>query len=160
MLESDLSNNDLGIPYIVMSKAQGSLLQHTWDNSEKDVPEMSHEQKAKVIIQLGAMTWQLSRLGFNQAGSLFEESRDFQIKTCLSRGLILDERHTLEDVPRGPFSSEKAYYDAQISAFIQHAKYLPLGPHCFFAPIPAQSEYDDHAAFKKAADWWNDFVAV
>ena len=121
---------------------------------------MSHEQKTKIIFQLGVITWQLSRLCFDQAGSLFEEDGEFQIKTCLSRGLLLNGRHSLGDFNRGPFKSEKDYYEAHVSAFLEHVKYLQLGHHCFFAPIPARNEYDDYAGFRKASDWWSDFVTV
>ena len=143
-----------------MSKAQGTPLQRTWKDLGKDGLNMSYEQKTKIVFQLGVITWQLSRLCFDQAGSLFEENGEFQIKTCLSRGLLLNERHSLGDVNRGPFKSEKDYYEAHISAFLEHVKYLQLGHHCFFAPIPARSEYDDYAGFRKASDRWSDFVTV
>ena len=143
-----------------MSKAYGTPLQRTWKDSEKDELNISHEQKTKILFQLGVITWQLSRLSFDQAGSLFEEDGEFQIKPCLSRGLLLDERHSLGDINRGPFKSEKDYYEAHDSAFLEHVKYLQLDHHCFFAPIPARSEYDDYAGFRKASDWWSDFVTV
>ncbi|MCJ1231354.1 hypothetical protein MMC12_008031 [Toensbergia leucococca] len=147
-------DNEIGIPFILMSKARGLPLQYTWK------ADMSNEQKAKILFQLGVITEQLSQLRFDQAGSLFEEDEVFHIKTCLSRGLLLNERHALEDVPRGPFNFARDYYEAQIRAFLDHVKYLPLGHHCFFAPIPAQNEYDDFAKFQKASDWWSDFVTV
>ncbi len=106
------------------------------------------------------ITWQLSRLRFGQARSLIEENREFYIKTCLSRGLVLNQRHALEDIPRGSFKFEKHYYEAQITAFLEHVKYLALGHHYFFAPNPARSEYDNDAGFRATTDWWNDFVAV
>ena len=143
-----------------MSKAHGSPLERIWKNSEKDKPNISHAQKTKILFQLGVVTWQLSRLCFDQAGSLFEEDGEFKIKTCLSRGLLLNERHSLGDINRGPFKSEKDYYEAHVSAFLEHVKYLQLGHHCFFAPIPARSEYDDYVEFRKASDWWSDFVTV
>lgn len=143
-----------------MSKAHGSPLQRTWKDSKNDEPKMSQEQKMKIMSQLGAIIWQLSRLCFNEAGSLFEEDGEFQVRTCLSRGLLLNERHSLGDLHRGPFRSEKDYYEAHVLAFVEHAKYLPLGHHCFFAPIPARSEYDDDAGFRKASDGWSDFVTV
>ena len=143
-----------------MSKAHGSPLQRIWKDSEKDEPNMPYEQKTKIMFQLGVITWQLSRLSFDQAGSLIEEDGKFKIKTCLSRGLLLNERHSLGDVNRGPFKCEKDYYEAHISTFLEHVKYLQLGHHCFFAPIPARSEYDDHAGFRKASDRWSDFVTV
>jgi len=143
-----------------MSKAHGSPLQHTWKNlGTHREPDISQEQKAK-IVQLGTITEQLSRLSFKQAGSLFEEDGEFHIKTCLSRGLLLNGRHALGDIHRGPFKYEEDYYNAQISAFVEHVKYLPLGHHCFFAPVPARSEYDDYAGYRKASDWWSDFVTV
>ncbi len=58
------------------------------------------------------------------------------------------------------FQSEKHYYEAHVSAFLEHVKYLQLGHHCFFAPIPARSEYNDYAGFRKASDGWSDFVTV
>ncbi|KAL8742709.1 MAG: hypothetical protein Q9190_004848 [Brigantiaea leucoxantha] len=135
-------------------------LQHTWKKSEKDELNMSHEQKTKILFQLGMVTWELSRLDFDQAGSLFEEDGKFQIKTCLSRGLLQDGRHLIEDLNRGPFKSEKDFYEAHVSAFLEHVQYLRLRHHCFFAPIPAQSEYDDYEGFRKASDLWSDFVTV
>ena len=144
-----------------MSKAHGSPLQHIWEASGGDqAVGISQEQKAKIVFQLGAITEHLSRLCFDQAGSLFEEGGELCVKTCLSRGLLCDGRDTLEDILRGPFKSERDYYEAQISAFIEHAKCLPLGYHCFLAPIPARSEYDDYARFRKASNWWSDFVTV
>jgi len=144
-----------------MSKAYGSPLQHTWRALEThNESDMSQGQKAKIVFQLGVITEQLSRLCFDQAGSLFEKEGEFYIKTCLSRGLLLNGRHALRDIPRGPFKFEKDYYEAQILAFFEHVKYLPLGHHCFFAPIPAQSEYDDYAEFRGASDSWSDFVTV
>ena len=142
-----------------MSKAHGSPLQCKWKDSEKDGSNMSHEQKTKIIFQLGLITWQLSRLCFDQAGSLFEEDGEYHIKTCLSRGLLMNERYSL-DINRGPFKSEKHYYEAHVSVYLEHVKYLQLGHHCFFAPIPARSEYGDCAGFRKASDWWSDFVTV
>jgi len=72
----------------------------------------------------------------------------------------LHGRHALGDIHREPFRYEKDYYNAQISTFIEHVKYLPLSHHCFFAPVLARSEYDDYAEFRKASDWWSDFVTV
>lgn len=143
-----------------MSKAPGSPLQHTWKDSEKDEPNMSQEKKIKVMFQLGVIIWQLSRLCFDEAGSFFEEDEEFQIRTCLSRGLLLYERQSLEDINRGPFKSEKQYYEAHVSIFLEHVKYLQLGHHCFFAPIPVRSEYNDYVGFRKASDGWSDFAIV
>ncbi len=102
----------------------------------------------------------LSRLSFGQAGSIFEENGEFYVKTCLSRGLLLNQRYAIEDIPRGPFKSQRDYYSAHLSAYFEQAKYFPLDHHCFLAPIPARSEYSNDAEFRKASDWWSDFVTV
>lgn len=102
----------------------------------------------------------LSRLSFGPAGSLFEEKEEFYVKTCLSRGLLLNQRYAIEDIPRRPFKSERDYYSAHLSAHFEQAEYFPLGHHCFLAPIPARSEYNNNAEFRKALDWWSDFVTV
>ena len=65
----------------------------------------------------------------------------------------------MEDIPRGPFSSEIAYLNAHITAYLEHVQYYPLNPHCFLAPIPNIEDYNnDRASFYRASDLWNDFV--
>ena len=136
-----------------MSKAPGSPLQHAWKSSETHYnPNISQERKAKITFQLRVIADHLSRLHFDQAGSLFEEDEKYHIKTGLSRGLLLQGRHALEDIPRGPFKYEKNYYNAQILTFIEQAKYVELGHRCFFAPVPARSEYIDDTEFREASD--------
>ena len=110
-----------------MSKAHGSPLQHTWRNLETHgKPDISQEQKLKIAFQLGIITEHLSRLCFNQAGSLLEEDGAFPIKTCLSRGLLFDGRHALGGLYCGLFKYEKYYYNAQISTFVECIKYSSL----------------------------------
>ncbi|KAL8646385.1 MAG: hypothetical protein Q9226_006877 [Calogaya cf. arnoldii] len=157
---SSSKDNEVGIPYMLLSIASGSPLEDTWKNPGADEPNMTHVDKAKIVTQLGVIAWQLSQLRFPQAGSIVEEDGSFSVRTCLSRGMVLHERDELEDVPRGPFNSEQEYFQSHLSAFLQHVKYLPLGFHCLFAPIPALTEYKDPAACRMAVDWWNDFVAV
>lgn len=146
-IKSPSRENDIGIPYILMSKADGALLQWKWNSSSKI-------QKAKILSQLGRITWELSGIRFDRIGLLFKENDTFQIKSCLSRGLVLNERNLLEDLHRGPFVSEHEYYDAHVSAFLQQAKNLPLSHHCFFAPLPTQSEYSDTFEYQRAAGRW------
>lgn len=81
-----------------------------------------------------------SRLCCNQAGSFLKEDGKFYIKTCLSRRLRLDQRHTLEDASRRPFQFECDYYEAENLAFSAHVKYLPSGHHCFLRRIIAHHE--------------------
>jgi hypothetical protein len=136
-----------------MSKASGLPLNEYWKVLDK-------HDKEKVLFQLGTITWQLSELQFDQAGSLFEENEGFQIKTCLSRGLLMYERYSLDDLHRGPFNFETEYYQALLSAFLQHVQFLPLAHHCFFAPIPAPNDYDDNSEYQTASGRWSDFVTL
>ena len=146
---SSSARNDIGIPYILMSRAPGTPLRHSW-------AFMSHEDKARVLRQLGVMTWQLSQLRFDQIGSLIEGREDPMVETCLSRGLLVHDRHSLADLQRGPFVCAADYYSAPVSAFQEHATILPLSPHCFFAPLPLPEEYDNNLQFKSARDRWHD----
>ncbi|KAI4156828.1 MAG: hypothetical protein L6R39_000994 [Caloplaca ligustica] len=143
-----------------MSKARGTSLQQAWKDSSPNDRYVSQAQKEKVVYQLGALTANLSHLRFDRAGSLFEEKGGFHIKRCLGRGLLMNERYTCEGIPRGPFLSEKEYYNAHLAAFIEHVKYLPLGHHCFFAPVPTRNEFESQEEYSRATDWWNDFVTV
>ena len=112
-----------------MSKARGTPLENTWRTLD-----ISQDYRTKVVFQLGVFTEQLTRLCFDRAGSLFKEDKEYYIRTCLSRGLLLYGRHTLRDPPRGPFKLEKDYYRAQFSAFFEHVKCLPLA-HQILAEI-------------------------
>ena len=152
--------NEIGIPYILMSKAPGFPLQHSWKKSSSRETLPSQSQKAKVVSQIGSITWQLSQLRTDKIGSLFEENGIFQLRSCLSRGLLMNGRYLLEELPRGPFSSEDEYYKALVSAYIEQAKELPLSHHCFFAPVPSPDEYNDRNEYKTAVDRWNDFVTL
>lgn len=143
-----------------MSKAPGFSLQHTWKDCGVDEYQISQAQKAKVVHQLGVLTAHLSRLRFDRAGSLFEEDGEYHIKSCLGRGLLLNQRYTLGELSRGPFGSDMEYHKAQLSAFIEHVKYLPLGYHCFLAPVPGRNEYGSEEEYLRATDWWNDFVTI
>lgn len=136
-----------------MSEASGQPLSNTW----KSVPL---HIKAKVLFQLGAITWKLSRLRFDQIGSLFKEQGSFEAKECLSRGHVMQDRCSLEEIPRGPFTSKTEFYSSLITAFTEHAEALPLSHHCFVAPVPQRDDYESDSQYHRACDLWNDFVAV
>ena len=143
-----------------MSKAEGSPLAQSWRSAGFSEPDLPHQQRASVVWQLGAITWQLSQLCFDQIGSIFEENGDYEIRTCLPRGLMIDERFSLDEVNRGPFATGDDYCEALFSVFSHNAKCLPLGHHCLLAPIPLPSEYSEHGDYRDATDRWNNFVAV
>lgn len=137
-----------------MSKAYGFPVGNIWKAGEAHCESnISQKHKERIIFQLGFITEALSRLSFRQASSIIEEDGEFHIKTCLSRGLLLNQRYNIEDIPRGPFKSERDYYLAHLLAYFKQAKYFPLNHHCFLAPIPARSEYDSDEEFRKASDW-------
>ncbi|KAH8433017.1 uncharacterized protein LDX57_010655 [Aspergillus melleus] len=115
--------------------------------------------KAKVLAQLGGITWKLSQLRFDKIGSLFEENGSFVVKGCLSRGHVLHERYSLE-IPRGPFTSEFDFYDSLVSAFSEHSEILQLSHHCFVAAVPLYDDYSSSAQYRSAVDLWNDFVTT
>ncbi|KAH1486011.1 hypothetical protein KXX06_004394, partial [Aspergillus fumigatus] len=152
-------DNDIGIPFILMSEAPGWPLAKFWRPAGSPEPDLDAPSKARVLSQLGAITWKLSQLRFSKIGSLFEEDGSFEIKECLSRGHMLHERYALE-IPRGPFNSEAEFYDSLISAFVEHAETLQLSHHCFVAPVPSRGEYDSSTEYKGAVNLWNDFVTV
>ncbi|KAI5306985.1 hypothetical protein KEM56_005904 [Ascosphaera pollenicola] len=155
---STTRDNEVGIPYILMSKAQGVPLSQKWTANESISPEVAPENKAKILSQLGAFAFKLSQLRFDCVGSLFEQNGSFHIGECLSRGHVCHQRSELREIPRGPFTSETEFYDSLIQAFIQHGESLPLCLHCFIAPIPCREDYDTHEEYTAAVDLWNDFV--
>ena len=106
-----------------MSKAPSWPLSKVWKLAGSPQPDLETTSKAKILFQLGGITWKLSQLRFDKIGSLFEEAVSFEIKECLSRGHMLYERYLLQ-IPRGPFVSEKEFYDSLISAFSGQAEIL------------------------------------
>ncbi|CAI7628747.1 unnamed protein product [Penicillium crustosum] len=152
-------NNPVRIPYILMSKAQGKSLNTMWGNddlrSRLDSLEMN-----KVMSQLGQITWDLAQVRFPLIESLFEENGSFVVGECLSKGHIQHKRHSLEGIPRGPFDNESKFYCSLIVALTKHAEMLPLGHHCFTAPIPSRNDYAYKDLWQCARDLWNQFVTV
>ncbi|RAK98725.1 phosphotransferase family protein [Aspergillus ibericus CBS 121593] len=153
------SDNEIGVPFIFMSVAPGRPLSKTWRPATSPQPSLETPAKAKVLSQLGGITWKLSQLRFDKIGSLFEADAAFEIKECLSRGHMLHQRYCL-DIPRGPFASEVDFHDSLVSAFTEQAEILQLSHHCFVAPVPSREDYESSIKFQGAVDLWNDFVTV
>ncbi|PQK14238.1 hypothetical protein BB8028_0004g11680 [Beauveria bassiana] len=164
-------DNDIGVPYILMSKAAGrSLREYHWidcrtlgftvDPLRLPLPDGAREN---ITRQLGAVMGRLSMLRFDKIGSVFEDGRgSYVVGECLSPALIWQHRDSLEDnaVERGPFTYDGQYLASLISAFVGHAKELSLSPHVFFAPIPYEGDYSTWSSYRAAANRWNDYVAV
>lgn len=75
-----------------MSEAPGCSLLKFWGSANSAPnsaqPGIETSSKAKILSQLGGITWKLSQLQFNKISSLFE-NESFKIKECLSHGHIL-----------------------------------------------------------------------
>ena len=169
--DSSTKVNEIGVLFILMSKAQGRALNAwTWDTlrcckvpapQRKSRSCLTLIQKEKIVEQLGEITSQLSRLRFDHIGSLFEEEGTYQIKSCLSSSFCLYGRDEFrEEINRGPFMYEREYYESLISAFLLHVECLPLEHHILLAPVPTPDEYNSYDDYLAATDRWNDFVTV
>lgn len=110
--------------------------------------------------QLGCYAGQLFDLRFPTIGSLLKGDQGYYIDECLSPGHIFEDRGTIEDIPRGPFHDEEAYYVSLATALRLHAEQLPMGYHILRAPIPIPQEYGDFAKYHAATDRWNDFATI
>ena len=161
--------NDIGIPYILMSKATGHpLAKYDWrahthepsglNGSASPAQVLAEEEKKKIMRQLGCYARQLFGLRFPTIGSLFEGDEGYYIDECLSPGHILQDRETIKDIPRGPFHNEADYYSSLAAALHLHAERLPMGHHVLRAPVPVPQEYPNFAKYYAATDRWNDFV--
>ncbi|KAF4978223.1 hypothetical protein FZEAL_5328 [Fusarium zealandicum] len=166
---SGSSDNDIGVPYILQSKAAGrSLGSYDWSqlprvsrspNYRPPLP-LSDKDREKIMSQLGTIMSELSDHRFEKIGSIFNDGNGgYFVGECLSPSLTWQERDSL-DLERGPFDEEHDYFKSLISAFTSHAQELPLTPHVFFAPVPDIQDYKSIASYNIASRRWNDFVAI
>lgn len=166
---SPTKSNEIGVPFILMSKAQGSPLStRLWPTHCHAIPNiptkagryLTKEEKEKIMKQLGIIVSQLSYLRLDKIGSLFEEEGCYTVNECLSPGHIWYNRNTIRGIDRGPFHREQDYYQSLISIFRLHIQDLSMEYHIFFAPVPVPQEYRNYASYLSATDRWNDFVTV
>jgi hypothetical protein len=154
-----------------MSKAGGHpLAQFAWPTHAHDfsVPNdpaaplraLTKKEMEKIMCQLGSYARQLFGLRFSTIGSLFESGTGYYIDECLSPGHVLQDRDTIEDLPRGPFHNEADYYGSLAAALHAHAEQLPMGYHILRAPVPVPQDYPDMAHYYTATDRWNDFASL
>lgn len=168
---SSTEQNDIGVPYILMSKAPGMPLStFDWKENMKKAPKVAYNsrdvltlaQKQKVMKQLGRICASLSNLRFNQLGSLFLQEKGYVIGKSLYPGLTWQGRDLFGDdeIPRGPFDDARGFYSALVSAFFAQVTDLAMYHHLFHAPVPVPTEYEDYNDYYAATDRWNDYVAV
>ncbi|KAI9155781.1 hypothetical protein HJFPF1_08370 [Paramyrothecium foliicola] len=165
---SHLSTNEIGVPYILMSKAHGKCLSsYDWLSFKLEMPLkrsnprrlLTAEERQKIMFQLGSFAAMLSTHRFEKIGSLFEDENGYTIKQCLSPSHTCYDRDTLT-IDRGPFDKESDYFLSLIEAHTMHAKKLPLDTHCFSAPLPIPDDYLTWSDYKISSDRWNDFMTV
>ncbi|CAK7216783.1 hypothetical protein SCUCBS95973_002923 [Sporothrix curviconia] len=165
-------DNDIGVPYILQSKAKGTcLLDYSIRAATGKGAHLTDEQCALVMRQLGDFTEQLSRVRFPQIGSLVRHdddgsTGDYAIGPCLAPAFVWSHRHLLDNLKRGPFDRQDAYFAALAEALFHHAQELPMEHHALLAPLPVADEYldsdnsRDSKAYLAAMGRWNDFLAV
>ncbi|PNY23976.1 Uncharacterized protein TCAP_06056 [Tolypocladium capitatum] len=98
------SQNDIGAPYILMSKATGRpLATYDWQSRHHEQLElaspmdpkraMTQGEREKIMRQLGNYACQLFQLRLPTMGSLFDrDGEDYNIEECLSPGHVLQGR--------------------------------------------------------------------
>ncbi|EGX88001.1 hypothetical protein CCM_09137 [Cordyceps militaris CM01] len=165
-------SNDVGVPYILMSKASGiALAAHDWQAQRLSSPQhtlqtqprktMHHDDRMKVMQQLGYYSSQLYQLRFPSIGSLFEGADGaFGIQQCCSPGHLFEGRDSIQEITRGPFTSSREFYTSLVAALQLHAEQLSMGHHLFMAPIPVPQEYTNISDYLLATDSWNDFAIL
>ncbi|CCT64734.1 uncharacterized protein FFUJ_04017 [Fusarium fujikuroi IMI 58289] len=154
--------NDIGVPYILMSKASGRpLSDYDWIElsqiegypNRRPLLPMTDRNHEKVMAQLGTIMSRLSDTHFDKISSLFQDNNgNYFVSECLSPSLLWQHRDELEGIDRGPFDQESQYLRSLISAFTAHAEEFSFSPHSFFAPIPDPFEYPNWASYRKAVE--------
>ncbi|KAI9935112.1 hypothetical protein ASPWEDRAFT_669919 [Aspergillus wentii DTO 134E9] len=138
------------MPFIPMSEAPGWPLSKVWKPAGSPQPDLNTASKAKILFQLGGITWKLSQLRFDKIGSLCKDTPSFEIKDCFSRGHMLHERYSLE-MSRRPFVSETEFYDSLLCAFSgQHVLQQRCSPH--YIRLYNEVQRDDRPVSKVAKD--------
>jgi hypothetical protein len=144
-----------------MSKAKGKSLGQMWGREGFHFPSHSQSESLdKVMHQLGYFAWELAQLRHSHVGSVFIREGRFAIGECLSRGLIQHKRHSLRQVPRGPFSTTDEFFGSLRSALAWQAQSLPLGRHCLSAPMPAKRDYSCRKEWEYAVHLWGNFICL
>ena len=105
-------NNKLGFEWMLMEKVKGVSLDGTWDT-------MGYSTKQELARTVANWMDQLSRLEFDKIGSLYYRQRagemEFYLGPTLHSRLYEGDR-LLYDIPRGPFESLRAFYDAVLES--------------------------------------------
>ncbi|KAH6969360.1 kinase-like domain-containing protein [Fusarium avenaceum] len=166
---SGTHENDIGVPYILQSKAPGRpLSDYLWSETSIQPPgfnplprlPLSDLDRQKIMKQLGVIMSRLSNVRFDKIGSLFEDE-GFSVGECLSPVLTWQSRDSIEaEIDRGPFPQEMDYFQSLISIYESHVEELPLTPYFFFSPLPKPDDYLTWDSYKAAVDRRGDFTFI
>lgn len=113
------SENDIGVPYIITTKAPGFSIESrfVWQPypegmklPRNPLPCLPTVAKEKIMRQLGQLTCRLLEHPFSKLGSLFKRDGEYVVEECLSPTFTWNSRDSLSEAARGPFDNEKAYY--------------------------------------------------
>ena len=140
-------DNPVGIPYILMGRAKGKILDKCgWYSclSRDGINFMNPFQRFKIYAQLAQFIYQLSSVRFPKIGSVFGSPDDgFFVGDCL-RVSTLEYGRAERGVSRGPFSSAEDYYyvlaDVQSHEIWDRDIYLR---GVFFHPFPRSEDFAD-----------------
>ena len=116
-------NNKLGFEWMLMEKVKGISLYDAWDT-------MGYSTKQDLARTIAAWMDQLSRLKFDQIGSLYCRLRAGQMEFYMGPTLhsrLYEGDRLLHDVPRGPFESLHALCDAVLDSTERHINDLRHG---------------------------------
>ncbi|KAG9255772.1 kinase-like domain-containing protein [Emericellopsis atlantica] len=115
-------DNEIGVPYILMSKASGrALSEYDWSEASR-IPgytlrtpllPLTDRNREKIMGQLRGIMSLLSEIHFDKIGSLFEAqdgSSDCSVGECLNPSLFWEKRDTLEGIDPS-WASYKAAVD-------------------------------------------------
>lgn len=132
-------NNKLGFEWMLMEKVNGTMLWNVWDT-------MDYSTKQELNRVVANWMDQLSRLKFNQIGSLYSRistcQMEFYMGPTIHRRLYEGDR-LLQDIPRGPFRSFHALCDAILDSTERHVNDpRHSARHALEAAMPPSSSED------------------
>ncbi|KAH9212384.1 hypothetical protein DL95DRAFT_447656 [Leptodontidium sp. 2 PMI_412] len=157
------------VPYMLTTRAPGFSIssKFLWNPYAEGIklprnplPCLPTAAKEKIMRQLGFLIARILKSPFKEIGSLYEREGKVRVGQCLSRTLTWCRRDLCKEIARGPFNSDKDYYNSVLSALRYHAEQLPLSNHLFLAPIPQAKDFETVSNYKSAVQRWNDFATV
>jgi Phosphotransferase enzyme family len=137
---STISGNQVGWPYILMSRAKG--VQVEWES-------ISAKEKETVMRELAKHLSQLSRITFGQIGSIIRSSDGFTTTRSVHRSLSGNSV--------GPFNCSRDYFEYQLDLFYRDATTSEGSSRVpFLRPIPHREDFESSESFQAANEEYHD----